>query len=369
VLEAHRVGWGAAGRNGGQALVGISASMPKVRALLGEAWARAIWELSLEAVARQQELIHLHGIACDRRPGYLYAAWKPRHVPDIRQELALLESWGYRDARLVDAEEARAMVVGPRYAGGLYDGRSGHLHPLNYALGLAAAAEAAGARIHEASRAVAIERRNGLTVLTPGGAVRCRYAVLAGNAYLTDVGAEIEDRVLPINTYILATQPIAPERAQALIPAGICVSDSKRFLDYYRFSPDGRMIFGGRADTRSGRPAEIGASLRRRMLALFPSLGDVGIDYLWHGTVAITLNRMPHIGRLHGDVYFAQGYSGHGVALTTLVGRLIAEAVAGTAERFDVFARIPHRPLPGGRARAMRLRRLIGLYYRLLDAL
>ena len=369
VLEANKVGWGASGRNGGQALVGVAAGVPQTCRLLGEAWARSIWELSLAAVDRQQALIQRHAIDCDYRPGYLHAAWKPRHLPAIEEELAQLQAWGYDDSRLVSAEEARAMVVGPGYAGGLYDRRSGHLHPLNYALGLAAAAEAAGARIHDDTSALAIERANGLTVRTDAGQVRCRHVVLAGNAYLSHVGAEIANRVLPVGTYILATEPLDEALADALIPGRICVSDSKRILDYYRLSPDRRLIFGGRADRASERPEDLAASLGRRMQALFPSLGEIRIAHLWHGIVAITRNRLPHIGRLDGDIYFAQGYCGHGVALTTLVGELIAEAVAGTAERFDVFARIPHRPLPGGRAAAHWLRDLATLWYRLLDAL
>jgi gamma-glutamylputrescine oxidase len=369
VLEANKVGWGASGRNGGQALVGVAAGVPEMRALLGEAWARQIWELSLAAVERQQALIRHHAIDCAYRPGYLQAAWKPRHLPAMQEELALIQGWGYDGARLLSAAEARAMVVGPRYAGGLYDDRSGHLHPLNYALGLAAAAEAAGARIHEDSAALGIDRAAALTVRTALGAVRCRQVVLAGNAYLNHVGSEIEDRVLPVGTYILATEPLDEARARALIPDDICVSDSKHILDYYRFSPDRRLIFGGRASRHSDDPRELADGLRRRMHGLFPRLGDIAAAHLWHGTVAITRNRLPHLGRLDGDIYFAQGYCGHGVALTTLVGQLVAEAIAGTNERFDVFARIPHRPFPGGRATALRLRNLATLWYRLLDAL
>lgn len=367
VLEANRVGWGASGRNGGQALVGTSAGSLATRALLGEDWARRIWELTVAAVDRQRALIERHAIACDYRPGYLYAAWNARHLPELEAEWALLESWGYDRGRLVGADEARALVRGPGYAGGILDRASGHLHPLNLALGLAAAAERAGARIYEGSAALALGHEDSAGIETAGGRVRCRHVVLAGNAYLGGVGGELSDYVLPIVTYILATAPLGAARAVRLIPDDLCVSDNKRMLNYYRLTPDRRLLFGGPAwpgeRSLDGREA----SLRRRMVALFPDLAGVPTDYIWDGTVAISRNRLPQIGRLEGEVYFAQGFSGHGVALTTLTGELIAEAVAGTAERFDVFSRIPHSPLPGGRNLAQRLRALLLLWYRLRD--
>jgi gamma-glutamylputrescine oxidase len=369
VLEANGVGWGASGRNGGQAIVGLAPGMLRARDLLGEAWAGEIWRLTLEAASLQRRLIERFAIACDYRPGYLYAAARARHMAEIREEQALLARWGYDGARLLDREEIGRMVVGPGYAGGLLDRSSGHLHPLNYALGLAAAARSLGARIFEGTRATKVTQRPSLTVATERGRVGCRHVVLAGNAYLGELSAELLDFVLPVATYILATAPLGEGRARRLIPGDVCVSDSKRILDYYRLSADHRLLFGGRANYSLKTPWNLEAAMRRRLLTVFPSLGDVGIDYLWGGEVAVSLNRLPHIGRLAGEVYFAQGFSGHGVALTTLVGRLVAEAISGTAERFDVFARIPHRRFPGGRAFSTRLRSLAVLWYGLLDAI
>lgn len=369
LLESNKVGWGASGRNGGQALVGTSAGSLRARDLLGESSARRIWELTLAAVARQKELIERHAIACDYRPGYLYAAWKKRHLAELQQELGLLQHWGYDRARLVDGEEAAALVRGPAYAGGILDQASGHLHPLNYALGLAAAAERLGCRIFEDTAATMIGEGSRPRVVTASGQIRCRHVVLAGNAYLHDVGQDLRDFILPVVTYILATRPMDEARARALIPDGLCVSDSKRILNYYRLTPDGRMLFGAPALIGGRARERHEASLRRRMLRLFPSLADLGTEYVWDGTVAISRNRLPQLGRLQGEVYFAQGYSGHGVALTTLMGQLIAEAIAGTAERFDVFAKLPHETFPGGQRLARRLRALALLWNRLRDLL
>jgi len=369
VLESNKIGWGASGRNGGQALVGTSAGSLQTRDLLGEKWARQIWELTLAAVARQKQLIQLHAIACDYRPGYLYAAWNERHFAELRREFELLRSWDYAEARLVDAAEAAALLRGPKYAGGILDRASGHLHPLNYALGLAEAAERLGCRIFEDSSATSLNGGKRPQVQTVEGLVRCRHVVLAGNAYLGHLDQGLREFILPVVTYILATHPMAEARARALIPGDLCVSDSKRLLNYYRLTADHRLLFGGPAVSGVATLSGHETSLRRRMVSLFPSLGDLRTEYIWDGTVAISRNRLPHIGRLNGEIYFAQGYSGHGVALTTLVGALIAEAIAGTAERFDVFAKLPHEKLPGGRRLALRMRILVLLWYRLQDAL
>lgn len=369
VLESHSVGWGASGRNGGQALVGTSAGSLQARDLLGERWARCIWELTLEAVTRQKQLIERHAIACDYRPGYLYAAWNDRHLTEVRRELALLQSWGYDQARLVEADEAAVLVRGASYAGGILDKASGHLHPLNYALGLAAAAEALGCRIFEDSAATSIAGGPRPLVLAARGRVRCQHVVLATNAYLNDLDGRLKDFILPVVTYILATRSMGEERARTLIHDNLCISDSKRILNYYRLTPDHRLLFGGPA-TIGGRAIDMHeASLRRRMVSLLPSLADLETEYIWDGTVAVTRNRLPQVGRLDGEIYFAQGFSGHGVALTTLMGRLLAEAIAGTAERFDVFAKLPHERLPGGQQLALRLRSLVLLWYRLRDLL
>ncbi|MDP6706668.1 MAG: FAD-binding oxidoreductase [Alphaproteobacteria bacterium] len=369
VVEANRVGWGASGRNGGQTIVGLASGMVEARELLGEAWARRIWELTLEAVALQRQLIERFEIACDYRPGYVYAAARPRHMAEIVEEHELLARWGYDGARVLDRTEIARAVVGPNYAGGLLDRESGHLHPLNYALGLAAAATAMGVRIYEGTRAIEVARGQPAGVRTERGRVRCRHVLLAGNAYLDDLAPTLADHVLPVTTYILATEPLGERRARELIPDDVCVSDSKRILDYYRLSADHRLLFGGRADYSLRAPGNLAEAMRRRMLAAFPQLDDVRLDYLWGGNVAVSSNRLPHVGRLDDGVYFAQGFSGHGVALTGMVGKLVAEAIVGESEGFDLLARIPHKRFPGGRAVSGRLKALGVLWYRLRDRL
>lgn len=345
LLEAERIGWSASGRNGGQALTGLGCDATDMVDLLGETAARALWELSLEAVRLQRALIERWAIACDYRPGYVVAAPKPRHLDGLAQELDLIAGrWGYGEARPIDEAESWAMLGTRRYAGGLFDGGSGHLHPLNYALGLARAAEAAGARLYEGSRVVAVAAGGRPGVRTASATVRARAVVLACNAHVERLAPAASQSVLPVEATMIATVPL-PSGA-GVLPSGVAVSDANRLLDYYRLSTDGRLLFGGRLGPGLG-PRE--PRLVRRMLKVFPQLDGVAVDFCWSGSVALTLNRLPRFGRLDRDVFYAHGFSGHGVALTTLAGKLLAEAVAGDAERFERFARIPHAPIPFGR--------------------
>jgi len=353
LLEAERIGWSASGRNGGQALTGLGCEATELTRLLGEADARALWTLSLEAVRLQRALIERHAIACDYRRGYVIAAPKPRHLEGLGRELDLIAArWGYDEARTVDAAEAAAILGTDRYAGGLFDGGSGHLHPLNYALGLARAAEAAGARLYEGSPVLSLDA-GGASVRTASATVRAKAVALACNAHVEGLAPAAARAVLPVEATMIATAPLPA--GLGVLPSNVAVSDANRLLDYYRLSGDGRLLFGGRLGPGLGpRPPR----LRRRMLTVFPRLAEVDVDYSWSGWVALTLNRLPHFGRLGPDILFAHGFSGHGVALATLAGKLLAEAVAGEPERFERFARIPHRRVPFGR----RLRpALIGL--------
>jgi gamma-glutamylputrescine oxidase len=291
-------------------------------------------------------------------------------MPDLAREAALVaDAFGYPGMRLVGPEEVRTMVGSARFAGGLFDADAGHLHPLNYCLGLAEAALAAGARIFEASRVTRLDAGAAPSLRTAGGLVRAGHVVLAGNAYMAGLAPAIERHILPIGTYILATQPLGEARARRLIPGDIAVSDSNFVLDYFRCSADHRLLFGGRVSYTGREPRDLAGVMRRRMLRTFPELTDVGVHSVWGGQVDITWNRMPDFGRIGPAVWYAQGFSGQGLALTTLAGALLAEAISGSMERFDLFARIPHRPFPGG----LRLRRpllaLAMLWYRLRDLL
>lgn len=369
VLEAERVGWGASGRNGGQIVTGYNKSMGTIARMVGREDAARLWGMGEEAKRLVADLVERHRIDCGLKWGYLFAGLKPRHLADLRE---MQEEWrdgyGYDRARLVDREEMAGMVAARGYLGGLYDTGGGQLHPLNYALGLGRAAVGAGARIFERTRVLRIDTGAQPAAHTSTGTVRARHMVLAGNAYLGRVAPPLAAKVMPVGTYMIATEPLGENRAKGLIPSDAAVADINFVLNYYRRSHDHRLLFGGGVSYSGLDRPGLETSLRRTMLRYFPQLDDVRIDYCWGGHVAITMDRLPHFGRLGPATYFAHGYSGHGVALTGLAGKLMAEAIAGTAERFDVFARLPHASFPGGPARTPMLV-LAMLWYRLRDLL
>jgi len=371
LLEAHRVGWGASGRSGAQAIPGIACGQHKLQALVGDADARRIWDVSVEGLRLQRELIARHGIDCDLRTGQMHVAIKPRQERELREEVATLHGeYGYDSIRMVEREELRAILASDRYIAGNYDSAGGHLHPLKYTQGLAAAAERAGVRIFEDSRALAYARVAGtLEVTTATGRVRCRSLALCGNAWLGPFAPALSRKIMGVGTYIVATQPLGAERAAALIRNDAAVTDINWVIDYFRRSADHRLLFGGRVSYSGLDPLGTRRATRARMLAVFPQLADADIEHAWGGYVDITMNRAPHFGRLETDVYFLQGFSGHGIALTGVAGKLLAEAIGGTAERFDLFARIPHRDFPGGAALRRPALVLAMLWYRMRDLL
>jgi len=348
LLDAARVGHGASGRSGGQIIAGYNQSQAAIAKLVGAADARRLWALSEEAIALTRALIARHGIACDLTDGHLTVGEKPRHARELREMMAEWQAHGRDGLEYWDAAETRARLASPRYTCGVRDAHGGHLHPLNYTLGLAAAAEAAGARIHERSPVTAWEGGDAVVARTPHGQVRARHLLLSGNAYLWDARQPMAHTIMPVTTYIAATEPLGAARARALIPGNEAVADCNWAINYFRLSADHRLLFGGDASARPLPPDRIATALRARMLSVFPQLAGVRIDHAWGGKVAITLNRLPHFGWLGKNVLFAHGYSGHGIALAGLGGKLAADAIAGQAERFDVFARIPHAPFPGG---------------------
>jgi gamma-glutamylputrescine oxidase len=372
VLEEHRVGWGASGRSGGQALFGVAAGQGKLERLIGVPGARAVWDVSVEALDLLRSLIARFAIDCDWVSGYLLTAVKPRQQRELREEVRELhDRYGYRSVRYLERAELRATLATSRYLGGLYDTNSGHLHPLNYTLGLARAAEQLGVRIFEGSRAsdYSAAGNSQLRVLTEAGEVRARYLVLCGNVYLGATAPALAVKIMGVATYIVATEPLGEARARQLIANNAAVCDTNWVLDYFRRSADERLLFGGRVNYSGLRSFDAPGATRARMLRVFPQLADVRIEYAWGGDVDITLNRAPHFGRLAPNVYFLQGFSGHGIALTGIAGKLVAEAIGGTAARFDVFARIPHGNFPGGAALRRPALVLAMLWYRIRDLL
>ncbi len=349
LLEAECIAWGASGRNGGQLGSGQRKDQVWLETRLGVGVARQLWDLAEEAKQTVRDRIARHGIACDLKPGILHAGHSPA-AADYFAKAAdnLRQNYQYGQIRSIDKAEIGEMLGTGRYFGGNFDAGAGHLHPLNYALGLARAAAAAGVRLYEGSRVTGYDRREPTTLRTATASVTANYVVLACNGYLETLEPRVAGRIMPINNFILATEPLGSARAKALIRDDVAVADSKFVIDYYRLSADRRLLFGGGENYTRQFPRDVKNFVRKYMLNVYPELADVGIDYAWGGTLAVTLRRLPHFGRLEPNVYFAQGFSGQGVALTSLAGKLIAEAVAGTAERFDLFANLPSPAFPGG---------------------
>jgi gamma-glutamylputrescine oxidase len=367
VLDAHRPGWGASGRNGGQTLVGF-AKDEIIERQLGLDGARAAWALSVEGVALVRERIARYGIECDFTSGYLTVATKPKRVSDLHVWMELAsQHWGYTKLRWLDTDEIRSRVASRRYLAGVHDPFSGHLHPLKYCLGLADAARTEGAQLFAHSPVIEVVRGERPVVRTVSGEVRCRFVAACGNATIGDVlPAPVAARIAPIASYIVATEPLGKARADALIKGREAVCDNNFFLDYFRLSADHRLLFGGRASSTGASPAQLSEAMRERMIDVFPQLGDVRIDYAWGGFVDVTRNRAPDFGSIDSNYFYVQGFSGHGVALTGIAGRAVAAAMAGEPAAFDLFAQLRHKRFPGGPALRGPALELGMMYHRIL---
>jgi gamma-glutamylputrescine oxidase len=369
VLEAERIGWGASGRNGGQAIVGYGCEQDTLETLVGDADARLLFDFSRDGMHMLKQRIARHGIDCDWRDGHASVPIQPRQERALRSDIERMARLYDYPLEWWDGQRLQQELASERYLGAMYDAASGHLHPLAYAQGLARAAEAAGVTIHEQSPAIRLERGTRPALITSHGRVDADFVVLAGNAWLQDIAPELETRMMPVGTYIGATQPLGAERARALIRNDMAVADVNWALDYFRLSRDHRLLFGGQANYSALPPPGLRASMTRRMRRVFPQLADVEMEYVWGGYIDITRNRAPHWGRLTPNVYFAQGFSGHGVASTGLAGEVIAAAIAGQAQRLDVFERIPHGVFPGGKALRMPMLVAAMSWYKLRDML
>ena len=385
LLEAQQVGWGASGRNGGQVIAGLACNQSVIEQQLGFGESRIVWGMTIEALRLIGERRERFGIECDWRSGYLSLAVNARKARELQTWRAHMErSYGYRTHWIAPADMTQ-WIASPRFHSGVHDPLGGHLHPLKYSLGLARAAADIGVRIHENSAVTALEPGASVRLRTASGSVRASHVLLAGNVYLQGIAPLLEKRIMPVGTYIVASEALAPELARSLIPSRSAVCDTNFVLDYFRTTADHRMLYGGRVSYTTATPPNLAASMQRRMAKTFPQLAQAKVEYSWGGFVDISMNRAPDFGRLplsgaasvaasgasraHSNVYYLQGFSGHGLALTGLAGRLVAEAIAGDAERFDTFARLRHRPFPGGRL--LRTPALVAgmAYYRLRDML
>lgn len=367
LLEAQYLGWGCSGRNGGQINPGLAADQAALEKQVGAADARALWELSLAGVALLRSRVAEYAIDCDLKQGILLVANKPQHVLQLRAWQASLETLGYGQLAFHDRASLQGLLKADYHAG-VMDMGGGDLHPLKYVLGLAAAAEQHGAQLFEQSAVLDYQQdQTGVLVRTAQGQVRAGYLLLAGNAYIGKLLAWQQQRFIPIGSYVGATAPLG-DLAEQLIPSRAAVCDMNTLIDYYRLSADDRLLFGGRASARDARPDALRSTMRQRMTRVFPALAHTDFDCLWGGQVAMTVNKAPHFGRIGQRVLFTQGYSGQGVALAGLAGKLMAETAMGQQQGFDLFAQLKHTPVPPGTALQTAIRALALLWYRLRDA-
>ena len=369
VVEGARVGWGASGRNGGQIVNGLNASLDTIRRRYGEEAGAFVGGLVQEGGRIIRRLVSTYGIDCDLKDGNIYAANTAAHMKDLEHKKALWKRYGMDDHQLLDREAMRRLVNTDAYVGGMLDTTGGHMHPLNLTLGEAKALESLGGTIYEQSPVTKVEHEADKPVIhTAKGRVTANVAVLCGNAYLGHVVPKLVSRVMPVSTQMMATEPLGRERALSLIPSDMCVEDVRYILDYFRLSADNRMIFGGGTVYGGTDPADVRAKLRPNMEKVFPSLKGVKIDHAWSGNFALSFSRVPQMGKIGRNTYFAHGYSGHGVTGSHLFGKILSEAIDGDLSRFSQFEKLPWIPFPGGRMFRAQYSTIGSWWYQFKDA-
>ena len=368
VIEANRVGWGASGRNGGQIIGGISGEQRMAREL-GKDGDEIMWDLRWRGHDIIRQRVEQYQINCDLKWGYLDVAIKPRHLRAQTDEIAYLESHQFsHEVRSLSAAETSELIGTESYIGSLLNMGNGHLHPLNLCIGEARAACSLGAEISEQSPVLRIERGAKARVVTEQGAVTADSVILAGNAYHL-LEPELKNHLAPVNSFIIATEPLNDEQVQRYNPKDIAVCDPNFILEYFRLSADKRLLFGGRKNYFGSDPEHIKSMLLPKLRKHYPELAALNIDYAWGGTIGVTVNRVPQLGKLDRNVFFSQGYSGHGVNVTHLAGEIMADAVGGTLDTMDVFSQIKPVSIPGLRRLQKPAVSLGMLYYLLKDRL
>ena len=368
LIEAHRVGFGASGRNGGQLGSGQRVEQTDLEKMVGEAEALKLWELAENAKNLVKQLISKHKIDCYLKPGIAHATFSASETAHEHAYVEHLQSrYGYDQITALSEEALSAVCPSPRYKGGSLDMGAAHLHPLNYALGLARACEKAGVTFYENTHVHHIEDGAKVTVRCDTGRVLADHVILAANGYLGGLNRRVAGRVMPINNFIAATEPLGEDAARVLTK-DIAVADSKFVVNYFRLSSDNRLLFGG-GESYGYKFPDIDKTVRKPMIDIYPHLKDIRFDYTWGGTLAITMKRLPYLARLAPNILSASGYSGHGVGTATQAGKLMADAIAGEATGFDTMARIPNTPFPGGAALRTPLLTLAMTWYALRDRL
>ena len=369
VLESERIGFGASGRNGGQIVNGYSRDIGTIARRYGPDKAAKLGAMSLEGGHIIRERVAKYNLACDLRQGGFFAAFTEKQIREMEAHKATWEKHGHTGLQMVSKAEVHRYAKSDRYAGGMIDTLGGHFHPLNYALGEAAVIESLGGRIFENSRVLKIDTGPSPSVQTAKGSVKAKYVLVCGNAYLGETLPEVSSRMMPVSSQVLTTEPLDAKLLESLLPADYCVEDANYVLDYYRRTADNRLLYGGGINYGGRDPKDIVAYIQPNLVKTFPQLAGVKIDFAWSGNFALTLTRIPHIGKLSPTVYFSHGDSGHGVTTTQLLGKILGEAVSGQAERFDVWASLPNLPFPGGKTFRVPLTMLGAWWYGLRDRL
>ena len=375
LLDAHRVGWGASGRNGGQLGSDPRSDQDTLESQYGKDGARALWDIAQDANRLCRELISEHSIDCDLTDGIIHADHRQRHLKETREYTEKLQTeYGYDKVRYLETDEIRHLVGSESYFGGSLDMGAAHLHPLNFALGLAKAAVESGATIYQESPVLSYEESDNtsitqVSVKTAEGEVTAKHVLLACNGYLDTLNRKVASRVMPINNYIITTEPLSDEQAKNLIRENHAVADSRFVVNYFRLSADKRMLFGGGENYSFQFPPDIKSFVRKHMLAIYPQLKNTRIDYGWGGTLAITVSRMPYFAKVSKNVLSASGYSGHGVAMATMAGKIMADMIDGKLANFDTMAGLKTYPFPGGTTLRWPLLVLAMTYYSLRDKL
>ncbi|WP_101757861.1 FAD-binding oxidoreductase [Oceanicoccus sp. KOV_DT_Chl] len=369
VLEAARIGFGASGRNGGQLVNSYSRDIDVIEKNYGQDLGKALGNMAFEGADIIRQRIKKYNIDCNYQAGGIFAAITNRQLHELKQQQQLWQRYGHDDLHLLDKNEIGEHIASERYVGGLLDNRGGHIHPLNLLLGEVKAFETLGGKVYEDSAAIRIERQPQPIVHTANGQVKAKYLLIAGNAYMANLVPELAAKSMPCGTQIITTEVLDESIANSLIPGGQCVEDCNYKLDYYRLTQDHRLLYGGGVTYGGGDPASIERFIRNHLEQTFPQLKGVKFDYAWGGDFLLTMSRLPQFGRLTDHIYYAQGYSGHGVTTTHLAGKLIAEAIGGHAQRFDAFASLKHFPFPGGRLFRVPYTMMGAVYYGLRDKL
>ena len=369
IIEAQRIGFGASGRNGGQVSGGQRMDQEGLESMLGDEHARALWDISQQSVDLVRKL-SVDMDDCGVVDGIIHTAHRERYVSEEHAYSDhLRDKYGYGKIRNLSREETRDLVNSPAYFGGTLDMGAGHIDPLRYAFGLARKCVDLGVMIYEQSKVIDVQSGDPALVKTEGGLVHAKFVVLACNGYLGRLNNRVAARVMPINNFIIATEPMSESAQEALIKNNHAVADSKFVVNYFRFSPDRRLLFGGSESYGYKFPGDITATVRKPMLQIYPQLKDTRIDYAWGGTLGITMNRMPHFERMEGNILSASGYSGHGVAMATMGGKMAADAIRGQAEQFDFMASVPTPRFPGGMMLRSPMLVLAMLWYSMRDRL